>query len=149
MVGIEGLLGSAFADTLGGDGGANQLDGGDGNDGIDGRGGADILRGGAGDDTLVGGAGADTLDGGDGLRDMVSYWTSATGVRAVLVAAGSNTSDAAGDVYLGIEDLGGSAFNDVLGGDAVRTGFLAATAAMPWTAWVVPIRWTAAAATTR
>ncbi len=44
------------------------------------------------------------LDGGNGLR-------------AVLIAPGGNTGDAAGDTYSGVEDLGGTQFNDVLGGD--------------------------------
>ncbi|MBD2747384.1 hypothetical protein IC232_11840 [Microvirga sp. BT688] len=46
--GIEGLIGSAYADTLTGDANAN------------------ILRGGGGSDTLNGAAGNDTLEGGDG-----------------------------------------------------------------------------------
>ncbi len=75
------------------------------------------MNGGTENDTLVGGAGADSLIGGTGTRDMVSYWTATAGVRAVLIAPGSNTGDAAGDTYSGIEDLGGSGFNDVLGGD--------------------------------
>ena len=50
---IEGLWGSAFADTLRGSAGDNSLTGGDGNDLLEGRGGNDTLAGGAGDDTAV------------------------------------------------------------------------------------------------
>ena len=56
---VEGVLGSAGADTLLGGGGANDLQGKDGADTLFGRDGADTLNGGAGGDTLVGGAGAD------------------------------------------------------------------------------------------
>ena len=48
LTSIEGLIGSAGADTLTGGGGAN------------------VLSGGAGDDTIEGGAGADDLAGGGG-----------------------------------------------------------------------------------
>jgi Ca2+-binding RTX toxin-like protein len=60
---VEGVIGSAAADTLTGDGNANYLDGGGANDTINGGGGAD---------TLTGGAGADTIDGGDG-DDTIIY----------------------------------------------------------------------------
>ena len=50
LVGIENVVGSAFADSIVGNAGANYLDGGDGND---------LLNGGAGNDTLTGGGGAD------------------------------------------------------------------------------------------
>ncbi len=117
FVGIEDLSGSGFGDTLLGDAAANRLLGEAGTDYLDGRGGADSLEGGTGNDTLVGGAGADALDGGVGDRDLASYWTAATGLRAVLLAPAGNTGDAAGDTYVGIEDLGGTGFSDVLGGD--------------------------------
>ncbi|RRN65440.1 hypothetical protein [Caulobacter sp. 602-1] len=51
LVSIENLVGSAFGDTLTGDGRANQIEGGAGDD---------VLIGGGGDDVLDGGAGADT-----------------------------------------------------------------------------------------
>ena len=54
---IENVIGSAFDDTITGDGGANVLRGEAGND---------TLIGGAGDDTLLGGTGDDDMDGGDG-----------------------------------------------------------------------------------
>lgn len=50
---IENLTGSAYADTLIGDGKNNRLAGGLHNDRLDGRGGSDRLHGGSGDDTFV------------------------------------------------------------------------------------------------
>jgi Ca2+-binding RTX toxin-like protein len=57
IVGIEGLIGSAFSDYLRGDASANTLLGAAGDDVLEGR---------AGDDDLWGGEGADALDGGEG-----------------------------------------------------------------------------------
>ena len=53
--GFEGVIGTAFADTLTGSAGVDQLRGGGGND---------VISGSAGDDRIVGAAGADTLTGG-------------------------------------------------------------------------------------
>ncbi|MEF8756276.1 MAG: hypothetical protein V5B60_20455 [Accumulibacter sp.] len=50
LLNVEHLLGSAFADTLTGNGGANWLRGGNGNDTLDGAAGVDTLEGGDGDD---------------------------------------------------------------------------------------------------
>ncbi|MEF8756335.1 MAG: DUF4347 domain-containing protein [Accumulibacter sp.] len=66
LLGIENLVGSAFADALTGDGNANRLEGGSGDDALDGSAGNDSLDGGAGNDRLWGGSGADSLLGGDG-----------------------------------------------------------------------------------
>ncbi|QUM71321.1 calcium-binding protein [Sphingopyxis granuli] len=117
LVSIEGLVGSAFDDTLRGDARANILIGGAGNDILEGREGNDTLYGGAGDDHLWGGAGADVLDGGDG-RDTAHYDDAASGVRADLSGILSGTGDAAGDRFISIENLVGSAFDDTLFGDA-------------------------------
>ncbi|NPD14039.1 hypothetical protein HOY34_02355 [Xinfangfangia sp. D13-10-4-6] len=116
-ISIEDLHGSAFADTLLGDNLANVIWGAAGNDVLYGRGGDDTLYGGDGNDTLIGGAGADLLDGGAG-RDTADYSDATAGLRADLLLPGSNTGFAAGDVYLSIEDLQGSAFNDTLAGDS-------------------------------
>jgi glucose/arabinose dehydrogenase len=51
--GIENIIGSAFSDTLTGDGGANTLTGGDGADMLGGRGDNDIVDGGAGTDSAI------------------------------------------------------------------------------------------------
>lgn len=53
LIGIENVVGSAFNDTLRGDGGANVLIGGAGDDILQGRGGNDLLVGGDGIDTAV------------------------------------------------------------------------------------------------
>ncbi len=114
--GVEDIGGTGFDDILGGDNGANQLLGGNGNDRMDGLGGADTLDGGAGNDLLVGGAGADALIGGAGAYDGASYWNSGA-VRADMVFTATNTGDAAGDTYSGVENLQGSGFSDILAGD--------------------------------
>jgi serralysin len=64
LVAIEGVHGSAFADTLLGDLMDNGFDGDAGADVLDGRLGADDLFGGSGDDRLFGGDGDDRLEGG-------------------------------------------------------------------------------------
>ena len=96
---IEGLIGSSFADTLTGTAGGNTLQG---------AGGSDLLQ---------GGGGADVLDGGSGL-DRASYGNAPTAVIASLSNPAANTGDAAGDTYLSIEGLIGSAFDDTLTGSA-------------------------------
>ena len=75
--GVENVVGSAFADTLIGDGGSNRLTGGDGDDLLEGGGRRDTLIGGRGDDTYVvegegdrivevAGGGTDTVEVGGG-----------------------------------------------------------------------------------
>ncbi|MEZ5756419.1 MAG: Hint domain-containing protein [Paracoccaceae bacterium] len=75
LTGIDGVIGSAFNDTIIGfdgestdpaDAYTNMLYGGAGADLIDGLAGSDGLFGGADADTVLGGAGNDTIDGGDG-----------------------------------------------------------------------------------
>jgi Ca2+-binding RTX toxin-like protein len=77
-----------------------------------------LIRGSSGDDVLVGLGGNDTLDGGAG-RDRVSYERATSGVVAQL-NTGRATSDGHGgaDTLVGIEDLYGSGYSDVLIGDA-------------------------------
>lgn len=73
--GVDGIIGSAFDDTLTGmdvestdplDTYSTYIDGGAGNDLIDGRGGSDTLIGGTGNDTISGGDGNDSILAGDG-----------------------------------------------------------------------------------
>ena len=66
LTGIEGVIGSDFADGLTGSGAANTLDGRGGSDALSGMGDLDTLLGGSGDDTLNGGGGSDNLTGGAG-----------------------------------------------------------------------------------
>jgi Ca2+-binding RTX toxin-like protein len=113
---IENLEGSAFNDTLDGNAGANAIQGGSGNDTLVGLSGDDRLNGGLGNDILKGGLGADSLNGGEGV-DVVSYAGSTSGIVASLVNASINTAEAAGDVYASVENLTGSAHDDVLNGD--------------------------------
>ncbi len=126
FVSIENMLGSSFNDLLGGTDLANNINGGAGNDWLFGFAGNDTLVGGSGNDTLNGGAGADSLDGGGGI-DLASYKLLGTsGVNASLVAPGSNTGDAAGDVYTSIEGFRGTDFNDTLEGDAAANSLAGA-----------------------
>ncbi|MFZ2982730.1 MAG: calcium-binding protein, partial [Sphingobium sp.] len=96
---IENLTGSDFSDRLVG--------------GI----GAQTLKGGLGDDVIEGGAGADILDGGDGF-DIASYDGSASGVRVALDGSTLEGGDPVGDVFVSIEGLEGSRFDDTLIGTA-------------------------------
>ncbi len=123
---VEGFILSGFADTFSGSNLAELVYGGAGNDTLSGLGGADLLSGGAGndtlyggdgDDTLMGGAGVDRIDGGVG-NDMVSYADAAAAVRVDFASPGLNTGDAAGDIFVTVEDLEGSAFSDILAADA-------------------------------
>ncbi|WP_076072055.1 calcium-binding protein [Sphingomonas montana] len=66
LTGVEGLLGSAFADALNGNGDANRLIGGGGDDGLTAGFGMDMLDGGEGNDILFGNQDADVLAGGLG-----------------------------------------------------------------------------------
>ncbi len=98
LVNVHAIIGSAFNDSLTGDGG---------------------------DNILVGAAGADTLNGAGGI-DLADY-TSADGAVKVNLTSGTGIGSVAqGDVLLGIEDVNGSAFNDSLTGDSadnVLSGF--------------------------
>ena len=97
---IENLIGTGQDDVLSGNGGANSLTGGDGNDVID------------------GGAGADALSGGNGT-DTASYASATAAVTVSLASQGSAQNTGAGnDTLTGFENLLGSAFNDILTGDA-------------------------------
>ena len=77
---------------------------------------SDELAGGPGNEILIGSAGADRLDGGEGT-DTVSYHESAAGVTVTLRDGSGQNSHAQGDVLVGIENLTGSDYDDVLGGD--------------------------------
>ncbi len=115
-VSIEAVIGTAFGDTLQGDGGANRLDGLAGNDLLAGRIGNDTLVGADGNDTLQGGVGADVLNGGSGV-DYAVYWAAASAVSVDLQAGTGSLGEAAGDVLSGVENLAGGAFGDTLQGD--------------------------------
>ncbi|MFN0194667.1 MAG: hypothetical protein ACKVP5_22275 [Aestuariivirga sp.] len=78
--------------------------------------GDDMLYGFAGADLLWGGAGGDTMDGGEN-NDTVTYLGSAVGVYADIGANLYFGGDANGDVVSNVENLIGSAHDDVLVGD--------------------------------
>ena len=80
---IENLVGSAYADALGGDDDSNSLSGLSGDDFLDGGDGDDALWGGSGNDTLKGGGGADALRAATGI-DTASYYESPEGVIVLL-----------------------------------------------------------------
>jgi len=114
-VGIEGLGGSQFADLLIG-GSSSTLSGFDGDDNLVGGSRSDYLFGDNGNDNLYGGDGGDYLSGGAGF-DAARYDNATAGVTAVLIDSSFNRDDAGGDVYVGIEAVVGSQFNDILIGD--------------------------------
>jgi Ca2+-binding RTX toxin-like protein len=90
LVNIENLTGSAFNDTLTGDGNAN---------------------------TIEGGLGDDILNGSGGI-DMLSYANAAAGVTVRMATLSlQNTVGAGRDTITGFENLTGSAFSDTLTGD--------------------------------
>ncbi|MDP3418833.1 SdrD B-like domain-containing protein [Falsiroseomonas sp.] len=110
---ITGTMGN---DTLTGTAAADVIEGLQGNDMLNGGGGADTLIGGAGDDILNGGAGADVLDGGAGV-DTATYAASPIGLTVSLANPSLNTGIAAGDIFIQVENLVGSAHADRLSGD--------------------------------
>jgi Ca2+-binding RTX toxin-like protein len=94
---FENLVGSSFSDALTGDAGANSILGGNGND------------------TLAGGGGNDTVNGGAGV-DTATFAGAAHGVT-VSLTAGTAVGDGA-DGLIGLENVVGSRFADVLTGNA-------------------------------
>lgn len=130
--GVDGVIGSAFNDTIIGfddenfgaaDFYLNTFFGGAGNDVIEGRGGSDQLFGGSDDDSVLGGDGNDTVDGGDG-NDVLTGDAgndSITGGAGDDLAFGGIGNDQL-DGGTGADLLDGGAGNDVLaGGDGNDT----------------------------
>ena len=100
LIDIEGLRGSNFADTLVGDNMANKLQGRNG------------------DDSLDGGAGNDTIDGGRGT-DTVRFDTASAGVTVDLSDRNAQDTGGSGiDTIVNVENVVGSAFDDMLTGTA-------------------------------
>lgn len=127
LSGIERVRGSAFDDTLIGDGAANLFVGVAGADRLSGGGGDDLLVGDSSDladasnDILIGGAGADALYGGSpGLGsgdtgiDAADYSASAAGVSVDLISGTGHGGEAEGDTLFQIDNLVGSALADRL-----------------------------------
>ena len=95
LIAIEHLIGSAYNDTLAGDGQANVIDGGPGND---------LVWGSGGNDRLIGGPGADRLVGGHG-RDVAEFTHSPVGVTVNLANATLAGGDAEGDRFARMDTL--------------------------------------------
>jgi serralysin len=84
---------------------------------IVGNSGNDTLNGGDGDDLLDGGTGDDVLDGGDG-EDTASYASASDWVGVHLTSSvPQDTANAGRDTLVGIENLIGSAYSDILSGN--------------------------------
>lgn len=107
---VESIIGSYHDDVLIGDDGNNNLFAQNGNDHLEGGGGDDWLN--------AYGSGSDYLDGGSG-NDTVRYRWSRSGVTIDLTDQSNNAGDAAGDVYVSIENvMGSNSYDDHITGDA-------------------------------
>jgi Ca2+-binding RTX toxin-like protein len=106
---IEDVIGSWHDDLLIGNGNANALYGSLGDD---------TLQGSGGDDLLEGNDGADHLDGGSG-SDWARYVDSNAAVIVNLAGGTGSGGQAAGDTFVSIEHVSGSAFDDLLLGNSV------------------------------
>ena len=99
------------------------LNGGD--DSINASNGDDYIFGGDGSDTIIGGNGADYIDGGAGY-DQARYANSNEAVTVNLETGVHSGGHAEGDTLVGIADVFGSGFDDVLTGNEAKnvlTGF--------------------------
>ena len=135
--GNDFLRGGEGEDTLHGDGGKDALFGDESADLLEGGAGNDTLFGGQGDDTLKGGVGNDVLEGGVGAdehhgdgrmdpetgdpkpdtgSDTAAYTKSDMAVTVDLGAGTATGGHAEGDTFFGIENLRGSANDDMLTG---------------------------------
>ena len=124
--GSDQFTGGEFDDTIDGLGGADRIDagrgedsitGGTGNDTIYGGVGRDTINAGAGDDLILGGRDLDRIDGGAG-RDILSYEYADAAIEFYFWDTASNTGEAARDLFVGIEGVRGTVFNDTIIGDS-------------------------------
>lgn len=106
---IEEVIGSDFNDSFTGSADADRFRGEDGND---------TLLGNGGDDTLLGGLGSDILNGGTGY-DVVYNFDAASALTVTMTGTGSGTIIEGSDTntLIGIEQVDGSAFDDIFTGD--------------------------------
>jgi Ca2+-binding RTX toxin-like protein len=114
LLGVEAVLGTAYADEIYGRDVRDVLSGYGGDDALIGRGGDDTLNGGDGDDLLRPGPDGDDVNGGDG-RDSASYRFARERVRINLedgFAFGEGQ-----DILLRIEKIVGSEYDDFIVGD--------------------------------
>ena len=134
LSGVDGVLGSDFADSLTGFDGtfddpiSNTLDGGAGNDTLAGGGGADILLGGADADSVIleDGFGADTITGGEAGTDSdvidASAITSAVDVTYSGNEAGTLTDGTDSALFSEIEGVILTAQDDTVDASATTNG---------------------------
>jgi hypothetical protein len=110
------LTGTPGEDVIVGFAGEDLIDGLDGKDLVCAGEGNDRVVGGGGNDVLSGGPGDDWLGADPGLWDKASFEDSTSPVRIHL--AERSARGEGHDLLIGIDDLRGSRFNDVLVGDA-------------------------------
>ncbi|SDY83501.1 M10 family metallopeptidase C-terminal domain-containing protein [Nitrosomonas sp. Nm33] len=124
--GIEGVMGSAFNDTLTGDKNANNLVGGAGNDRLNGGAGVDTMSGGLGNDSYIVDNTTDiiienTAEGSDKISSSVTYTLAANVENLTLTgtSAINGTGNGLANVLTGnsaANQLNGGAGNDTLNG---------------------------------
>lgn len=97
-----------------------------------GQGGDDVLFGGMSDedihggtdnDFISGGGGRDNIDGGSGV-DIAYYGFSSVGVNVNLATGEGQGGEAEGDQLINIENVIGSAFDDILAGNSAVNSFI-------------------------
>jgi Ca2+-binding RTX toxin-like protein len=117
LTNIQNIIGTAFGDTITGDGNGNALDGGDGNDSLSGSLGFDSITGGLGNDTIGGGDQGDLLSGGDGndlINGGMGLDTIDGGIGNDTINSGVGNDSVTGGT--GFDELHGFDGNDTLGG---------------------------------
>src|SRR6478735_5851189 len=82
---------------------------------------ANVITGNSGNNIIAGLGGADNLDGGGGT-DTATYAASSAGVNVSLMTGVGSGGDADGDTLVNFENLTGSGFNDMLGGQSGKNG---------------------------
>jgi Ca2+-binding RTX toxin-like protein len=142
LAGIEGVLGTVFADRITGSASGDGFDGKAGNDTLIGLAGNDSFEGGDGDDLLDGGAGVDVMAGdagddtyvvtaGDALSDSGGIDTVMTGITWSLGTAFENlTMTGTGNITMQGNNLdnliigneGNNTFNARAGDDTIMAG---------------------------
>jgi Ca2+-binding RTX toxin-like protein len=119
LIGIEHVSGTRFDDNLHGDEGDNWIWGGSDASGVTGN---DTLRGGGGNDLVQVGAGTHLARGGGGIDTFqmngndTDITAAGVTVSLALQGAAQNTEQGMMDLQ-GFENLSGSTFDDILGGD--------------------------------
>ena len=104
QAGFEGIIGTAFADTLSGTTGNNVLEGGGGNDVLSGRAGADtfVFRFGSGSDLIT------DFTAGPGVNDVIEWHGQFTTFAQVQAAASDYTGTVQGSAFTGVQIQAGT-----------------------------------------